>query len=362
MNRENKIAFITTTFDDVTNGPTKFVRLLHNYAIRNKKNILFYSENISASHPLTCKVYIPNYLKLPGIGMLYRIFKYFKLVVSNKDISIVVANNTIYLFLFYFFSKKKTIGFINDNEHLSSKLYFSYSSIRSLVFSFIERISIRNNHLTIVNSKFLKNTILKQLGYDNRIEVLYKGVEIKTNLTLEKHNNDKIFKIIFVKNNFEIGGLLTLLKAVEGLDNIHLNIITSKNVLNSKEEMNLIKENSSIKLHHSLRQEAVFELMKNSHCICIPSNKEALGVANMEGMLNSCLVISTDVGGIPEVLDNGLAGILIPTKDHLKLRKAIIDAHINRERRKEMVKYAHDFVKRFSIEETFINFFKICDI
>ena len=79
----------------------------------------------------------------------------------------------------------------------------------------------------------------------------------------------------------------------------------------------------------------------------------------MEAMLHSCVVISSNVGGIPEVLDEGRAGIMIDPNDFETLEKKIKHIHKNREDRKVMVNYGHEYVQKFSIDNTTANFFKI---
>ncbi|MCF6298177.1 MAG: hypothetical protein L3J08_09400, partial [Flavobacteriaceae bacterium] len=287
-----KIAFITTTFENTTNGPSKFARLLYEDNLNNDKRIVFYTEDTSIYNELLFKVKIPKFINLSGIGFIYRLYKYFNEVVKNKKNDTVIVNNTMYGFLFNLLTNKKVIGFINDDEHIGFKKQFTYKTIRSSIFSKFEKHGLKNNKFTIVNSIYLKNRI--ESHYKTKkfpIKILYKGISIDKELNLQKHDNDKILNILFVKTNFNLGGLSILLKAVEEMKDIHLDIVTSE-MIKTKKEHELIKKLYSYTLYHKLSQYKVFELMSNAHCLCIPSNKEALGVANMEGMIHSCLVIS----------------------------------------------------------------------
>lgn len=354
-----KIAFITTTFENTTNGPSKFAKLLHEDALKFNKNIIFYTEDTTSfNSEYIFKVNIPKNINIVGLGFIYRVVKYFDEVSKNKDIGIVVVNNTMYGFLFYFFSNKNVIGFINDDEHIGFKWELSYKTIRSYIFSIFERFSLRKNKLTIANSFFLKKRITNFYKKEFNIKVLYKGIKMDEELNLQKHNQDSVFKILFVKTNFNIGGLSTLLKALKGVKNVHLDIVTSQLVMNA-DELKMIKKIDSYNLYHKLPQNKVFGLMKKAHCFCTPSRKEALGVANMEAMLYSCLVIGTNVGGIPEVLNYGKVGVIIEKDDAFSLREKIEFIKKNRNLRKRMVINAHEHVKKFSINESIINFYKI---
>ena len=55
----------------------------------------------------------------------------------------------------------------------------------------------------------------------------------------------------------------------------------------------------------------------------LPSYFEGFPLSVIEGMLHGCAVISTDVGGIPEAIEDGVSGILIKSKDVKGLKDAI---------------------------------------
>lgn len=55
-----------------------------------------------------------------------------------------------------------------------------------------------------------------------------------------------------------------------------------------------------------------------------PSRWEAFGLIALEGMRAGKPVVATDVGGLPEVVDGGVSGVLIPPEDVAALREAIL--------------------------------------
>ena len=77
------------------------------------------------------------------------------------------------------------------------------------------------------------------------------------------------------------------------------------------------------------------EIFKMADIFVLPSiSSEAFGIVVLEAMASGVPVIATNVGGIPEVLKENEAGLLIPPGNELELRKAIQKLLNNEELRK----------------------------
>lgn len=63
------------------------------------------------------------------------------------------------------------------------------------------------------------------------------------------------------------------------------------------------------------RQDDIPSLMKVADLFLLPSSQESFGLAALEAMSCGVPVIASDVGGLPEVIEDGVSGILYPVGD-----------------------------------------------
>jgi len=71
------------------------------------------------------------------------------------------------------------------------------------------------------------------------------------------------------------------------------------------------------------------QLYKDCAILVVPSRYESFGMVFLEAMRYGTPVISCRAGGIPEVVEDGVTGILVPVEDVDKLALAIIDLLTN---------------------------------
>jgi glycosyltransferase involved in cell wall biosynthesis len=57
--------------------------------------------------------------------------------------------------------------------------------------------------------------------------------------------------------------------------------------------------------------------------VAIPSLKEATSIAGLEAMASARAVVATNVGGLPEIIEDGVSGLLVPPRDPEALARAI---------------------------------------
>jgi glycosyltransferase involved in cell wall biosynthesis len=83
----------------------------------------------------------------------------------------------------------------------------------------------------------------------------------------------------------------------------------------------------------------------------LPSYREALGLTILEAMALSRPVVASNVGGIPEMIEDGVTGLLVPPRDAESLATAIVRLLRDHPLADMLARAGHDLVhERFCIE------------
>ncbi|MBD9388220.1 glycosyltransferase [Agrobacterium sp. AGB01] len=122
------------------------------------------------------------------------------------------------------------------------------------------------------------------------------------------------------------------------------------------EELNALAESSpsadKICLHGAMPNSMVRQFLDRSHVFVLPSvtaadgDMEGIPVAIMEAMAMGLPIVSTLHSGIPEIVADGVSGLLVPEKDIGALSAAMENLASNRHLISQMGKQGRDIVER----------------
>ena len=145
-----------------------------------------------------------------------------------------------------------------------------------------------------------------------------------------KINKSKTVSLLFVGTIYERKNVETLLMAVELLNvkNWHLIIAGS---LNEKSDygikiLNMIGDHSNkekISILGRVTDSKLHDLYTSSDVFILPSTYEGFGLVALEAHAFGLPVIASNVGGIPEIVEDGKTGILFKTSDVRSCAQAI---------------------------------------
>lgn len=236
-----------------------------------------------------------------------------------------IPNGLGALFLKIFY-KIQYINTIYGEEIYLSKRYHTMPIIKLLVKYSSKNITISSGSLKVCLESGLKN---------GKLEIIPFGVDTNFFKPITMDKDKKIFQILSIGYLIERKGFEYLIKAVNEVlkerDDVKLKIVGSGPL--EKQIKNLIIEldlENNVEIISNISDEKLLEIYNSSNLFVLPSivdsqgNTEGLGVVLLEAMACKLPVIGSNIGGIPDIIQDKETGLLVPEKDVLELFRAII--------------------------------------
>jgi starch synthase len=201
----------------------------------------------------------------------------------------------------------------------------------------LEKKFINRQNLSLCNSSFTRDKILASYcpTHPDRVITLRKAVDLAFFKRPRLVPQDPLcrpvnaLKIVFVGSDIIRKGLDLLVQAVCQLPpslDWHLTIIGATQLQTEQAFPQLKNKLASphILFAGKLDKEQLRRVLWNSTLFVLPSRAEALGVALLEALAAGLSVVSTQVGGIPEIINDCSIGTLVPPDDISALAAALV--------------------------------------
>jgi glycosyltransferase involved in cell wall biosynthesis len=195
-------------------------------------------------------------------------------------------------------------------------------------------------------SEFNKRYLLDLFDINpNKIEVIHMGVRPNQYLHSSRKRGSK--QIITLSRLVEKKGLLTLIEAFSLLNNWKIDFhatIVGEGPLRQKLLESIIQYGLSdrVSLSINLVDEQVDSMLAASTMFVLPCKRlengdmDGIPVGMIEAMAAGLPVVSTNISGIPELVEDGVTGFLVPMENAHELAKAMKKVLDNPRLRKEM--------------------------
>jgi glycosyltransferase involved in cell wall biosynthesis len=188
-----------------------------------------------------------------------------------------------------------------------------------------------------VRSASLQRAVAK-LGCDeNKIDIVRTGIPLDEFPFREREfPTDGEWRFVQASRLIEKKGLATTLHAFTAFlphyPRARLTITGEGPMLDELEELTRkLKIDDRVALPGFVAPDKLREIYYGSHIFLHPSetgsdgNQEGIPNSMLEAMVTGLPVFATDHGGIPEAIDNGTSGILVPERDYEALSRALLE-------------------------------------
>jgi glycosyltransferase involved in cell wall biosynthesis len=153
----------------------------------------------------------------------------------------------------------------------------------------------------------------------DRVHPIFPGVDIERFRPTAKEAGSGPIRVLFVGGDFTRKGGSELVDAVSNLGgSAELDLVTSATDVR-------LPGNVPIRLHRNVSPNSaeLLELMEQADVFALPTRGDSLALAICEAMACGLPVVATTVGAIPNMINDGLNGFLVPPGDTNKLAAAL---------------------------------------
>ncbi|MEW6680261.1 MAG: glycosyltransferase, partial [bacterium] len=240
----------------------------------------------------------------------------------------------------------------------STSIINTQNKLYTTIARFLDKLTFPLVRLCISNSKTACDFLIKNGYPSGKFKVVYNGIDLSSlDFTPDTPLKDRLKDetVIISVANFSIWKnhktLLNALKIVR--ENFKFKCLL---VGDGPLREELIELTNKLGLSNDViflgRKETVESSLSIADIFVLPSIVEGLPVSIMEAGLAHLPIISTNVGGIPELVVDGETGILIKPFDVNGLAKAIEELLVDKEKRKKMGEAGYNRIKNeFSLKK-----------
>lgn len=242
----------------------------------------------------------------------------------------------------------KNLKFIDLEEFQNEKFDFITELRRG-----IEKWVAKRADKIIVPSEYLKKIILTWGAKEEKIKVIYNSFELKkfsNKLNLSGFNIVSAGRLVPWKGfNVFIEIMPEIIKEIPDAKLFIIGSGPEENNLKFKIK-NLKLENNVI-LTGQILHEDLLNYLCAGNIFVLNTGYEGFSHLILEAMATGIPVITTKIGGNPEIIKNNENGILIDYNNKKQLKNAIIDLYKNYGLRKKIIQNAKEKIKEFSKEK-----------
>lgn len=282
-------------------------------------------------------------------------------LIEKEKFEIVHCHGARANFIAMFLRHKIKIPMITT-VHSDYKLDFKDTFYKKVIFTTLNSYALKKFNYYIAVSRNFKEMLVERNFNPDKIYTVYNGIDLEEKSEIiEKEAFLKKYNLIL--ENQKVVGIVSRLdsnKNVELLIRAAISMLTRHDDIrfliagegvDAEKLKHMVKENDVEKeiqfLGHIRDTESFYDLIDIN---VLTSNSESFPYVILEGAKHKKMIISTDVGGISDLVENGINGYLIEVGNQKQLEEAINEA-LENNRYKQMGQKLYEKVERkFSLK------------
>lgn len=268
-----------------------------------------------------------------------------KVVFLNPSLGkTAVMRDAIYSLIAKKIFKKKLVIFWHGWDYDFAK---TITGTRLVVF----RKSFIDADLMFVLANTFKNDLINW-GFNNRIEVTTTCFEDSfANTPVRKLKDDYPVRILFLGRVEISKGVMIALKALESVRQkcqhpVELTIAGKGTALDEAKKYATELKLADVKFSGYVSGDAKLQLLSENDIFILPSYSEGMPCALLESMACGLVVLSRNVGGIPDFFETDKMGFITSSQDPEFFADAIIDIISNPSKMTAIQQYNREFAQK----------------
>lgn len=214
--------------------------------------------------------------------------------------------------------------------------------------------ALRRARLVLTPSEYLKRMVAGWGVPPEKIEVVYNGVPLEDFAGYEpKERAFGPFEVAFSGRITNWKGVGTLLEAVAGMEETRVRVIGDGPELAAmRARAGELGMGERAVFSGSMPHEEMCRALSRAHVLVLVSEYEGLSHTLLEASALGLPCVTSERGGNPEVVKDGVNGLIVPYGDAVKLRAALERLRDNEELRLKLALAAKENSRRFDFAET----------
>lgn len=214
----------------------------------------------------------------------------------------------------------------------------------------LNKLFFKKRIIPVALSELVQETIIEVYAIPkSKVPVIYNGIPLEKCMLKNDYNIKGTAKILHIgrytmaKNHFKM--IEALVEVHKQYPNIQVTFLGDGEL--KKDVKNYIgKFNASSFINMAGTTDSVYPYLRDTDIFILPSIYEGMPMTLIEAMGTACPIIASNVGGIPNMIDNS-SGVLIKP-DVIGIKSAILDLLTNKLKRETIAKNALKKSESFS--------------